>query len=1138
MMTLVGPFLTLLWLVQVVCAVFPEEPGPLNSIPTEVVRRYPVFLGRPHRSSLRQEPLHIQRILQVNRTLYIGARTPALILLSTYQTLTRDDLFRVELDNVVGDEMFYSKKRTWESNRNDIRICRMKGKHEDECRNYIKVLLSRQGGLFVCGTNAFNPLCANYTGDTLELVGETVSGMARCPYDPKHANVALFADGNLFTATVTDFLAIDAVIYRSLGDSPALRTVKHDSKWFREPYFVSAVEWGPHIYFFFREMAMEFNYLEKVVVSRVARVCKSDMGGSQRVLEKQWTSFLKARLNCSIPGDSHFYFNLLHSTSPILQLHGRDIILAVFSTPSNSPVAALENATRGVQRITTGAAQEVSTGGVQDVSIGAAQEICTGAQLYINAEAELVVSSEAALELVTGAALEVGTEAGQEAGTGAGQEAGTAGVQKVGAGDEPGVGTGAGLEDGTGAGQEVSPGGAEKRAWVKTGASLEVRTRASLEVRPEAELEVGTRAVLETGSGAGLEDGTGAGQEVGAGGAEKRAWVKTGAALEVHARASLEVRPEAELEVGLEHIPGSAVCAFDMEQLAAVFDGRFKEQKSPESIWTPVADELIPKPRPGGCAIQGSKFNSSNSFPDEMLNFVKTHPLMDEAVPSLGQRPWIVRTMVRYQLNKMVVDTNAGPHGNRTVLFLGSSRGTILKFLIVPNRDNTASNSNVFLEELEGYNPEKCGQDTPQARQLLSLSLDSISHTLLLAFPSCVVRVPVARCQLYSRCMKNCIASRDPYCGWTRGSTCSFLRAGTRLPFEQDVDHGNTSYLGDCDVCVSVSVSLSFSLSLVPDLVRPAVAPALPVAVISLLQESYVEEPDGLVSVNLLVLSAASAFATGAALSGLMVCWIMTVKHRQRSRGGGSGHAGRRKVDKEQNMLGHRRSGSVISVTRISERPHSQVENLFTNGWPKSGEMDPGLPTPEQTPLQQKRPTPNVHLPDTDWDQSQTFITQTGPANTAVLYLSSDYLQGNNGGRQEDPGDVVPHTERQRYLILSHPPIQREQSGRPSAPMTRNSAGDYRPATPQDSPDRRRVVSAPTTQSDYGDPPRWTHNGFNFNSNNGTPTGHHHHHYPVQPRTNASLVRPSLHSTRGHNELQDYSHYGLGNASERTANGQ
>lgn len=34
---------------------------------------------------------------------------------------------------------------------------------QDECRNFMKVLLSRRGGLFVCGTNAFNPLCANYT---------------------------------------------------------------------------------------------------------------------------------------------------------------------------------------------------------------------------------------------------------------------------------------------------------------------------------------------------------------------------------------------------------------------------------------------------------------------------------------------------------------------------------------------------------------------------------------------------------------------------------------------------------------------------------------------------------------------------------------------------------------------------------------------------------------------------------------------------------------------------------------------------------------------------------------------------------------------------------------------------------------
>ncbi|KAJ8378696.1 hypothetical protein AAFF_G00237450 [Aldrovandia affinis] len=856
---------------------FPEEPGPLSSIPPEVVRWYPVFLGRAHRSSLRQEPLHIQSLLLLNRTLYIGSR---------------DDLFRVELDNVVGDEMFYSKKRTWESNKNDIRICRMKGKREDECRNFMKVLLSRQGGLFVCGTNAFNPLCANYTG-------------------------------NLFTATVTDFLAIDTVIYRSLGAPPALRTVKHDSKWFREPYFVSAVEWGPHIYFFFREMGMEFNYLEKAVVSRVARVCKGDVGGSQRVLEKQWTSFLKARLNCSVPGESHFYFNQLHSTSPVLRVHGRDIILGVFSTPTNS-------------------------------------------------------------------------------------------------------------------------------------------------------------------------------------------------------------------------IPGSAVCAFDMQQLARVFEGRFKEQKSPESIWTPVPDELVPKPRPGACAIQGSRFNSSNVFPDEVLNFVKTHPLMDEAVPSLGQRPWIVKTMVRYQLNKMVVDAEAGPHMNQTVLFLGSTKGTILKFLMVSarDRDRTVTSGSVFLEELDGYNSDRCGEaDSPQALQLLYLTLDRASHSLLLGFPSCVVRVPVARCQLYSRCMKNCIASRDPYCGWTRGSTCSFLRPGTRLPFEQDVEHGNTSHLGDCD---------------------------------GLLQESFVEEPEGLVTINLLVAAAVSAFTTGAALSGLMVCWIMGHRHRRRSRGGavgrsGGGSGGRRsKGEKEQQgMLGQGGAGSVLSVSRHGgggvggERPRSQTDALFVmpNGWAKAADLDldPGLlPTPEQTPLQKKRPPPGgLRLSESGWDQSQTFLGPTHSSSSSSIYLSSKLLQGvgvGGGGGGVARRDEPPREhgggggERQHYLALSRQQ-QREQQqqvvGRPGAAL-RNSAGEYAyPATPQDTPDRRRVVSAPSTHLDYGDALRWAHDGFGYGGHAHTHGGHAHsghalppghHHYPPA----SALARAGLHAPRGLADLANLGHLLSKAASERT----
>lgn len=113
--------------------------------------------------------------------------------------------------------------------------------------------------------------------------------------------------GDFYSATMTDFLASDAVIYRSLGESsPVLRTVKYDSKWLRgespdrhstlfflpdevgslgenvsclmfvyssliyscsvlsEPHFLHAIEYGNYVYFFFSEIAVEYTTLGKV----------------------------------------------------------------------------------------------------------------------------------------------------------------------------------------------------------------------------------------------------------------------------------------------------------------------------------------------------------------------------------------------------------------------------------------------------------------------------------------------------------------------------------------------------------------------------------------------------------------------------------------------------------------------------------------------------------------------------------------------------------------------------------------------------------------------------------------------------------------------------------------------------------
>uniref|UniRef100_A0A8B9C7W9 Semaphorin-6A n=1 Tax=Anser brachyrhynchus TaxID=132585 RepID=A0A8B9C7W9_9AVES len=703
---------------------FPEDSEPISISHGNYTRQYPVFVGhKPGRNTTQRHRLDIQLVMVMNRTLYVAAR---------------DHIYTVDMDASHTEEIYFSKKLTWKSRQADVDTCRMKGKHKDECHNFIKVLLKRnEDTLFICGTNAFNPSCRNYKMDTLEFLGDEFSGMARCPYDAKHANVALFADGKLYSATVTDFLAIDAVIYRSLGDSPTLRTVKHDSKWLKEPYFVQAVDYGNYIYFFFREIAVEYNSMGKVVFPRVAQVCKNDMGGSQRVLEKQWTSFLKARLNCSVPGDSHFYFNILQAVTDVIHFNGRDVVLATFSTPYNS-------------------------------------------------------------------------------------------------------------------------------------------------------------------------------------------------------------------------IPGSAVCAYDMLDIANVFTGRFKEQKSPDSTWTPVPDERVPKPRPGCCAGSTSleKYVTSNEFPDDTLNFIKTHPLMDEAVPSIVNRPWFLRTMVRYRLTKIAVDSTAGPYQNYTVVFLGSEKGIILKFLARTGNSGFLNDS-LFLEEMNIYNPEKCSYDSVEDKRIVGMQLDKPSSALYVAFSTCVIKVPLGRCERHGKCKKACIASRDPYCGWVKESgACTQLVLGAKLAFEQDIEHGNTDGLGDCQ---------------------------------RVIRESYLKGHDQLVPVTLLAIAVILAFVMGAVFSGIIVYCICD--HRRRDVA---------VVQRKEKELTHSRRGSMSSVTKLSglfgdaqskePKPEAILTPLMHNGklaTPGSTakmlikadqhHLDlAALPTPESTPtLQQKR---KPSRGSREWERNQNLI--------------------------------------------------------------------------------------------------------------------------------------------------------------------
>lgn len=90
---------------------------------------------------------------------------------------------------------------------------------------------------------------------------------------------------------------------------------------------MSAYEIGQFAYFFLRETAVE-NDCGKVAFSRVARVCQNDVGG-RFLLEDTWTTFVKARLNCSRSGEIPFYYNELQST---FLLPEQELVYGVFTT--------------------------------------------------------------------------------------------------------------------------------------------------------------------------------------------------------------------------------------------------------------------------------------------------------------------------------------------------------------------------------------------------------------------------------------------------------------------------------------------------------------------------------------------------------------------------------------------------------------------------------------------------------------------------------------------------------------------------------------------------------------------------------------------------------------------------------------
>ncbi|XP_042352112.1 semaphorin-7A [Plectropomus leopardus] len=219
---------------------------------------------------------------------------------------------------------------------------------EGRCENVITVIEKFQDSMFVCGTNGHKPQCwklfSSVNNQSNEIV-ESYEGTGISPFVYTHNSISLTVEGDLYSAAPLDVDGSSLQFRRKAGSRT---NVWMYDNWVSEPTFISA-SWvrrredpdNEKIYIFFREKNSDHNPEADPWISRVARVCKVDEGGSKRFFQNIWTSFLKARLVCGFPEES-LYFNRLQD---IYVMHAEDWqktrVYALFTSSWNATAVCI-----------------------------------------------------------------------------------------------------------------------------------------------------------------------------------------------------------------------------------------------------------------------------------------------------------------------------------------------------------------------------------------------------------------------------------------------------------------------------------------------------------------------------------------------------------------------------------------------------------------------------------------------------------------------------------------------------------------------------------------------------------------------------------------------------------------------------
>uniref|UniRef100_A0A2K5ERT0 Semaphorin-3C n=1 Tax=Aotus nancymaae TaxID=37293 RepID=A0A2K5ERT0_AOTNA len=223
---------------------------------------------------------------------------------------SKDHIVSLNINNISQEPLSVF----WPASAIKIEECKMAGKDPIHgCRNFVRVIqVFNRTHLYVCGSGAYSPICTYVNrgrrseDQVFMMDSKYESGKGRCSFSPNVNTVSVMINEELFSAVYIDFMGTDSAIFRSLTKRNPVRTDQYNSKWLSEPVFIDAhvIPDGTDpndakIFFFFKEKLTDGNRITKEIHSMIARICPNDSGGL-RSLVNRWTTFLKARLVCSV----------------------------------------------------------------------------------------------------------------------------------------------------------------------------------------------------------------------------------------------------------------------------------------------------------------------------------------------------------------------------------------------------------------------------------------------------------------------------------------------------------------------------------------------------------------------------------------------------------------------------------------------------------------------------------------------------------------------------------------------------------------------------------------------------------------------------------------------------------------------